>query len=236
MWHVISARMISVVIPTLNAEARLPFCLDALVASAVDGLVKEVIVVDGGSTDATLKIADGFGARIINAEPGRGGQLKKGAEEARGDWLFFLHGDTVMSEDWGDAARAFIQEGGRQAGVFTLSFDAPGALPRLVAMGAMARTRLFKNPYGDQGLLISRSFYEEIGGYQPMPLFEDVEIIERIIKVRGRSALKVLRAKAVTSADRYERNGYLKQAGGNLWLLMRYYAGVTPEALAKAYR
>lgn len=228
--------MISVVIPTLNAAERLPVCLDALVAPAVSGLVKEVIIADGGSTDDTLKIADGFGARVVNAPPGRGSQLAAGATAARGEWLLFLHGDTVLEEGWDVAARAMIDENKYAAGVFRLAFDAKGFAPTLVEAGAMLRTKLLKSPYGDQGLLISRSAYDEIGGYNDMPLFEDVDIIDRLVKRYKGNAFAVLDAKAVTSPARYEREGYGRRVFRNAILSARYRLGASPEKLAKEYR
>lgn len=229
-------RMLSIVIPTLNEEARLSACLGALTGPAAGGLVGEVVVADGGSTDATANIADGFGARIITSPPGRGGQLRAGAAAAKGDWLLFLHGDTVLEAGWAEAAEAFIDENPDRAAVFTLAFDAEGLAPRVVAAGAMARTRIFKSPYGDQGLLIARTLYDGIGGYRETPLFEDVDIVRRLVRAKGRGALRVLKAKAVTSAARYERDGYVRQVLKNAWRLMRYYTGAAPEDLAKNYR
>lgn len=228
--------MISVIIPTLNAEARLGLCLDALVAPAMSGFVREVIIVDGGSVDGTLKIADEFGARIIKTAPGRGGQLRAGADAARSDWLLFLHGDTVLEDGWSKEAAEMLKKELYAAAVFTLSFDAKGVLPKLVAFGAMQRTRWVKAPYGDQGLLISKITYEEIGGFSDIPLFEDVDIINRLLKIKGPHALHILLSKAVTSAERYEREGYLNTVFRNFVLLMRYQLGASPEALAKAYR
>lgn len=231
-----SAAPVSVVIPTLNVAARLPACLDALAPAAVDGLVREVIVVDGGSTDMTAAIAEGFGATAIKSAPGRGGQLAAGARVARGDWLLFLHGDTVLEETWAPEARGFVEADAPGAAVFTLAFDAKGVAPKIVAAGAMARTAILKSPYGDQGLFLSRTLYNAIGGFKEMPLFEDVEIIQRIIRHGGRGALHVFKSKAVTSADRYERAGYMRQVLTNAWRLARYHAGVSPEKLAERYR
>lgn len=228
--------MISVVIPALNAAARFEAALDTLVGAAVAGLVKEVIVVDGGSTDETLAIADRFGAKILKAPPGRGGQMKAGAEAARGDWLLFLHADTALEERWSAEAESFTKGFPDCAGVFTLTFDAQGLAPKLVAGGAMLRTKLLKSPYGDQGLLISKKVYEEAGGFADIPLMEDVDFIRRFVRLKGRSALKVLKSKAVTSAERYERDGYLRRVCKNAVTLMRYNFGATPEELAKAYR
>lgn len=228
--------MISVIIPTLDAGERLPACLTALDGARRAGAVMEVIVVDGGSQDGTLDAARRAGARVLSAAPGRGGQLATGAAAASGAWLLFLHADTVLEESWAKEATAFMAGGREGAAVFSLRFDAAGLAPRIVAAGAMARTRLLKSPYGDQGLFLSRALYDRIGGYRSMPLFEDVDIVSRLNKRLGRNAIFVLRSRAVTSASRYERRGYLRCVIENAIFRMRYWLGAAPEALSKAYK
>ncbi len=230
------SQTVSVIIPTLNASPRLAACLDALVTSAINGVVKEVVIVDGGSRDETLQIADGFGARVINAPPGRGGQLSKGADIARGDWLLFLHADTVLESGWTREIQHFIEARVYDAGVFTLAFDADGLAAKLVAAGAMMRTRLVKSPYGDQGLLISRKVYDEIGGFRDMPLFEDVDIVKRLLRKNETMTFHIFRSKAVTSAERYEREGYARRVVKNFILFARYQLGAAPEKLVQDYR
>jgi len=227
--------MISVVIPTLNAEAHLASCLNALVPAAVCGVLKEVIVVDGGSSDKTCEVADNAGARVLKFPKGRGRQLACGADAARSDWILFLHADTVLEDTWADEVSDFLHDRAR-AGVFALQFDKKGALPSIVTFGAMLRTRFFALPYGDQGLLISQELYRELGGYAPLPLFEDVDFIERLIRIKGRKGLQVFKTSAITSADRYEQNGYVKQVIANFNRLMRYKFGVEPDTLAQQYK
>ena len=227
---------LSIIVPTLNAEAGLPRCLAALAPANEAGLVREVIVSDGGSEDGTLGIADAAGCTVVTGALGRGAQLARGAEAARGAWLLFLHADTVLSADWGAAASAQSARPG-QAGVFRLAFEGAGLRPRLVALGANARARLASLPYGDQGLLIARPLYDALGGYDPaLPLFEDVDLVRRLVAARGCRALRVLGATARTSPARYERHGYARRVARNQILLARYLTGTPPRALAAAYR
>ncbi len=228
--------MLSVIIPTLNAESRLNACLGAIKQPMVDGLIREVIIVDGGSTDDSVKIAESFGAKILTAPPGRGGQMKAGAAGASGEFFLFLHGDTVLEVGWEDEARIFIEKKCYDAAVFTLAFDAKGIAPGIVAAGAMLRTRFTKSPYGDQGLFISKAVYEEIGGYRDMSLFEDVEIVQRLMRRKGSLALHIFSSNAETSASRYEEEGYFRRVLKNFLLLTRFQLGASPEKLSAAYR
>lgn len=225
---------ISVVIPTLNAGERLAQTFAALIPATVEGLIKEVIISDGGSEDETLAMAAAAGARIVSGEKGRGGQLARGAEVARAPWLLFLHADTRLDASWAEEARGFLADE-EKAGVFTLEFDSARWQAGLVARGAMVRTHLFRAPYGDQGLLISRKLYDDLGGYSAVPLFEDVEIIDRLLRKKGRKALHVFQSRATTSPERYERQGYAARVFRNLACLTMYRAGVSPEKIVDFY-
>ncbi|MFT5508383.1 MAG: rSAM/selenodomain-associated transferase 2 [Hyphomicrobiaceae bacterium] len=227
--------MISVVIPTRNAEHRLAATLTALVPAVVDGAVREVIVVDCGSTDATRAIADAAGARLIEAPEGRGVQLQAGAAVARRPWLLFLHADTVLEADWHDEVAAFIEHIGTgqrtpAAAAFRFATDGIGLGARVIEWGVGIRCVVCALPYGDQGLLISRQLYDEIGGFKPVPLFEDVDIVRRL----GRRRLSILRARATTSAARYQR-GYVRRVLRNWACFALYYMGVSSERLEKIY-
>ncbi|HXG79089.1 MAG TPA: TIGR04283 family arsenosugar biosynthesis glycosyltransferase [Methyloceanibacter sp.] len=228
--------MISVIIPTLNAERTLADCLSALVPAVVDGIVQEAIVVDGGSTDATVAIAEAAGTHLLSAPTGRGLQLEVGAAHARGNWLLFLHADTVLEPDWPEEARSFIErvEAGRRgqaAAVFRFALDDDGIMPRLAERLVALRCGLFALPYGDQGLLISRRLYNRLGGFRPLPLMEDVDLVRRL----KRHELVMLKSRAVTSSERYRREGYLARSLRNLGCILLYYLRVPAHVLARLY-
>ncbi|MEP3529483.1 MAG: TIGR04283 family arsenosugar biosynthesis glycosyltransferase [Sulfitobacter sp.] len=221
---------ISVVIPSLNAAAALPACLAALVEGLQAGLIREVILSDGGSADGTPQLAEGWGGEVISGAPSRGGQLRRGCEAARGEWLLVIHADTVLAPGWTDAVQDHMARGTGAAGWFRLRFDQRGPAPRLVAGWANLRSACGL-PYGDQGLLLPRALYDAVGGYPDQPLMEDVALARAL---RGRLAR--LEGIAVTSAEKYRRQGWLRRGGRNLWTLMRYAMGTSPEALAVSYR
>ena len=228
--------MISVIIPTLNAEATLAATLASLVPAAVDGLVREVIVVDGGSTDRTAQIADEAGATVVTAGGGRGQQLRAGAEGARFPWLLFLHADTELESGWEREAAGFMEriERGKRppaAAAFRFGLDDTGMRPRLLERLVAVRCGLLRLPYGDQGLLLPRALYAEVGGYAPIVLMEDVDLVRRL----GRRRIALLRAGAITSAQRYRRDGYLRRSARNLACLALYFLGVPPAAIGRIY-
>lgn len=222
---------VSVVIPTLEAAGRIGPCLGALGEAVMDGVIHEVVIADGGSSDGIAAIAEAVGARVVGAPPGRGPQLAAGAGAARGHWLLFLHADTVLSPGWGAAVLAHIQTRPGHAGHFTLRFDRSGLMAGIVAGWANLRSALFALPYGDQGLLVSRALYDKAGGYPPIPLMEDVALVRRI----GRRRLARLRAGAVTSAARYAADGWLRRGWRNLTTLALYFLGADPAWLARRY-
>ena len=229
--------MISVVIPTLNAEKGLPLCLSALVPGVVHGLIRDVVIADGGSDDGTITIASQSGATIIKSPSGRGVQLAAGAEAARGSWLLFLHADTVLETGWDDAARSFIEkiETGRRrpcAAAFQFALGDDGMAPRLLETMVWLRASLLRVPYGDQGLLISRTLFDEVGGYRLMALMEDLDIVRRL----GRKRITVLRSRAITNAERYRKQGYFARVLRNQICLAMYSLGVPAEKIARFYR
>ncbi|HEX8513325.1 MAG TPA: TIGR04283 family arsenosugar biosynthesis glycosyltransferase [Allosphingosinicella sp.] len=217
--------MLSVVIPALNAAATLGPCLSA-VAEA-----DEIIVVDGGSTDGTAAIARSHGARLVQSPRGRGIQLAAGAAAATGDWLLFLHADTRLAPGWREAAERHMARRPDKAACFRFRLDAGERRARLVEAGVALRVRALGLPYGDQGLLIARRLHDEVGGYRPLALMEDVDLVRRI----GARRIERLAVDAVTSAQRWRRGGWLRRSARNLLCLALYRAGMSAERVARLY-
>ena len=222
---------LSVIIPTLNAEKDLPLCLESLWPGLAADLIREVVLVDGGSSDASVAIAEATGATVLASAPGRAKQLSKGAAAARGDWLLFLHADTSLSPDWPDHTARHVASNPGSAATFTLAYRSDAPESRWLAARANRRTRWFALPYGDQGLLISRRLFDAVGGYPDLPLMEDVALVRTL----GRRRLALLPAIAKTSPAKYERDGWRRRAYGNAWLLTRYLLGADPQKLAALY-
>ncbi|MEO9969444.1 MAG: TIGR04283 family arsenosugar biosynthesis glycosyltransferase [Hyphomonadaceae bacterium] len=223
---------LSIVIPAKDAAGELPGCLSALFAGVETGLVREVIVSSVPSNNSeTQAIAEDAGAVWVEGGEGRGVQLKTGAEAARGDWLLFLHADTWLGGNWPGVVDTHLRQRADMAGAFRLGFRSDSKRARIVEALTNWRARVFGMPYGDQGLLISRSLYDEIGGFDPVPLMEDVMIMRKI----GKSRVCLLDAIAATSGEKQERDGWFGRSLRNLWLLFRFSRGATPEQLAKAY-
>lgn len=224
------AAPISVVIPTLNAGRALPATADALLVGVTSGLVSELVISDGGSTDETAYVAKELGALWVTGPPGRGGQIARGVAAARANWVLILHADTHLSPDWTAAAAVHVQSHAEMAGWFRLAFRANGFAPRLVAGGANLRSRFLGLPYGDQGLLVSRKTLAAVGGVPELPLMEDVALARRL---KGR--LRGLDAVATTSAERYLAEGWTRRITRNLGTLVRFRLGEDPARLATRY-
>jgi len=213
--------MLSVIVPTLNDERHLPRCFDALISATVRGVVKEVIVADGGSADGTLMIADAAGAKVVRTEANKSSRLTAAAGSAKCDWLLFLYPETALETGWELEAESFIERAipeRPRAAVFRFAIDDFGATARRREFTNAIRSRLFALPYGDQGLLISRHLYRRLEGHRILPHLEDADLIRRI----GRRRLVWLRARAVVDgATVYRRKSGLKKMALALLFALR---------------
>ena len=192
--------MISVIVPTLNSADCLPHCFDSLITATVRGLVREVIVADGGSSDETLAIADGTGAHIVKGGKTRSSRLIAGAKIARSDWLLFLRPETALESGWEMEVESFLSRVTLErprAAAFRFAIDDFGWAARRREMYTALRCMLFGLPYGNQGLLIPKRLYLKLGGYRPVESLEGADLARRI----GRRRLVMLRSRAVNVAQ-----------------------------------
>lgn len=217
---------LAVVIPALNAAPTLAQTIAAL------GAVAEVVVVDGGSADATRLVAVRSGARVLDAPRGRGGQIAVGIKAANQPWLLLLHADTRLQPGWRNACRAHMVSKPGQAGWFRFALDTDDPRARRLERLVAWRSRVLALPFGDQALLIHRDLLSAVGGVRPLPLMEDVDLIRRL----GRQRLAELPATALTSAARWERNGWIARSLRNLVCLSLWFAGVPPRLIVRLYR
>ena len=233
--------MLAVIIPTLNAGESLSGLLGQLRGRGVDTALP-IIIADGGSTDDTLAIALRAGAVIAAGAKGRGVQLSRGADWAArttgAEWYLFLHADCVLDKDWALTVTKHMHEHPDKAGYFRFRAQINGVIsrgwkPRLMAFCVRFRELTFGGPYGDQGLLISRAQYERLGGYDAVPLFEDVMMIDKIKKDEG--GLRRLPANIYTDVSAYARDGYLSRSMRNLRLLRGLRRGQDIPSLMQAY-
>lgn len=220
---------VSVIIPTLNEERSIAATLQAI--ALVKGQI-EVIVADGGSKDRTVEIARQFGARIIAGDRGRGTQIHNGARAARGPTLLFLHADTIAPSNVVDAINECLSRDVTvSGGNFRIRFDGPGRAasfmtwlyPKLENLGLC---------YGDSGIFVRASVYDEIGGFKPLPLFEDLDFVKRL-KQRGR--MIHLPLELVTSSRRFEGRSFPSTFLRWSILQAMYWIGVSPRTLSKFY-
>jgi len=219
--------LISVIIPTLNEESCLKETLEAV------GRDVEVIVVDGESCDSTVKIAKGFTDKIIMSEKGRGLQMDRGAEEAGGDIFLFLHADTILPKGWKDYVEGALKDDDKViGGGFSLKIDSKGFSFRMIEAVANMRAKYLGLIYGDQAIFVRKDAFFSAGGFNGLPLMEDVDLIRRL---RESGRVMLLDAEVSTSPRQWKKRGVLKTTLRNLFFLSLYYAGVSPERLQRLY-
>lgn len=225
----VSRSGISIIMPVLDEAPGIVATLAALAPLRAGG--GEVIVVDGGSTDATAALALPWVDRVMAAGGGRAGQMNAGAAVARGDVLLFLHADTRLP---GDAVSlvADALAGDRQWGRFDVHIAGRSRWLPLVAAMMNLRSRLTGIATGDQAIFVTRAAFAAVGGFPDLPLMEDIALSRRLL-ARGRPAC--LAARVTTSGRRWERNGVWRTILLMWWLRLRYFLGADPRRLARDY-
>ncbi len=219
---------LSVIIPTLNEETVLGATLES-VRRAAPG--SEIVIADGGSRDATLDVTRSFpGVRAVVAPRGRGPQMNAGAAAGTGDVLLFLHADTHLPPDAGTLVGSALADPRVVGGSFFLGFDSSHPILRLSSIASRLNVRWAT--YGDQACFFRRTAFEQVGGFAPVPLFEDVELQARVRRL-GR-CVKIQRP-VTSSARRFLRVGVARQQLRNALLVAAYHLGVPPARLAVWY-
>lgn len=217
---------VSVIIPTLNEADTVK---DALISVGQGG---ELIVVDAGSHDSTIKIASRFTEKIILSERGRGNQMDRGAREAKGDVLLFLHADTKLPEDWKDQITDALKDDMIIGGGFRLKIDSRKICFRIMEKIINWRSKYLGLIYGDQAIFARRDAFFAVGGFMGLPLMEDVDFIKRL---KSKGTVILLDADVSTSSRHWEKKGILITTLRNWIFLGLYCLGVSPEKLYKWY-
>jgi len=221
---------LAVVIPCLNEAARLPLLLADL-GQAPAELLAELVVVDGGSSDGTPQLARQGGARLVHCEAGRGRQLQRGIAASTAPWLLLLHADARLSRDWAGVVRQALEQP-EAAWAFDLAIEGQAPGLRLLELAVWLRCRLRQLPYGDQGLLLPRSLLSRAGGMPPLPLMEDLALMQQLRRLtRIRSLNRPIRV----DGRRWQRLGVLGTAWRNARLRQAWRRGMNAAELARRY-
>lgn len=226
---------VSIVVPTLNEAENVERVSDSLLRLSDS----EVIFADGGSTDGTVERIKELGkrhdkVRLVHSPKSRSKQMNAGAAEAKGEWLIFLHADTILPENsFHDFIREISTSPSLQSGAFEFRVDNSRFVYRYLEFYVRVRAKFGKLPFGDQAIFVKRDLFERLGGYRSdYPLMEDMELVQRLNKLDG---FQVLDVPVYTSARRFESDGYLRRTCGNVYLQLRYRFGAHPQELARLY-
>jgi rSAM/selenodomain-associated transferase 2 len=221
---------ISIIIPTLNEAQNLPRTLSTL--QTIPSV--ELIVVDGGSVDDTVSVAESWGIKVIRSPvSGRANQMNLGAAMAQGDILLFLHADTCLPDRFDDLVRQTLMQPKVIGGAFELAIDGQTTGVRLVEWGVKMRSHFCQMPYGDQALFMSANTFRAIGGFPPLPIMEDFELVRRL-KRQGRIA--IVPKAVLTSGRRWQTLNVFRTTLINQCIILGYILGVSPDRLVIWYR
>jgi len=221
---------ISIIIPTLNEANNLPLLLSDLSSIQKEG---EIIIVDCGSEDKTIDIANIYGAKVFTSkERNRGLQLDIGAKNSRGEWLIFLHADTRLTHDWFKKINPFLKGNKNIIYYFEFKINHKKIIYRVLEILVNLRSKFFKQPYGDQGLIIHRTTYFKNNGFRKIPLMEDVDFLRRL---NNKKDLKQLNLPIFISSRKWERTNIFIQAFKNWNFRRRWLKGESTKSIYSDY-
>jgi rSAM/selenodomain-associated transferase 2 len=221
---------ISIIIPTINEANNLPLLLSDLSSIQKES---EIIIVDCGSEDKTIDIANIYGAKVfISKERNRGLQLDIGAMNSKGDWLIFLHADTRLTHDWFEKLNSVLKVKKNYIYYFKFKINHKKIIYRLLEILVNFRSQYFKQPYGDQGLIIQRTTYFENNGFRKIPLMEDVDFLRRL---NNKKILKQLNSPIFISSRKWERTNIFYQAFKNWNFRRRWLRGESEQSIYSDY-
>jgi rSAM/selenodomain-associated transferase 2 len=220
--------LVSIIIPTLNEEASLPVALERL----ADRPDVELIVVDGGSTDRTVQVAQLFTPYVFVTRAGRARQMNFGARHATGDILLFLHADTLLLPGALEELQRRIIGDGAVGGAFDLHIDSPRRISEVIARISNQWSRLLRRPRGEQGQFVWRQVFEALEGFPEIPIMEDV-VLARKLRRAGRLAF--IQSGLITSGRRWNANGVVKMTLVNGWVSLLFFLRVRPRRLRYIY-
>lgn len=220
---------ISIIISVLNEARNISRTLEILKNKPNI----EVIVVDGGSEDETVFIAQSFGVKVISTFPGRASQMNTGAAVATGNILLFLHGDTCLPANFEILITAALAKPKIVGGAFKLGIDAKIRGRIIVEKMVNWRSRLFSLPYGDQAIFLKSTIFHQLGGFPNLPLMEDFEFI---LQLRRLGKIEIVPMAVLTSGRRWEKLGIIRTTLINQLIIIGYLLGISPLKLASWYR
>ncbi|MEH1855107.1 MAG: TIGR04283 family arsenosugar biosynthesis glycosyltransferase [Nostoc sp.] len=225
----IGAGKISIIIPAINEAGN----IKKAIATTQGSINIEVIVVDGGSSDDTVAIAQSLNVKVISSSPGRAVQMNAGAVAASGEILLFLHADTRLPAGFDEMIRTALQQPGSVAGAFKLQIDASLFSLRWVEWGVNVRSHFYQMPYGDQAIFLTKEVFQQIGCFPELPIMEDFELMRRLKRI-GR--IVIIPTPVVTSARRWLQKGVFKTTLLNQLVITAYLLGISPERIRRWYR
>ena len=221
---------ISIIIPTINEANNLPLLLSDLSIIQKEG---EILIVDCGSEDKTIDVANIYGAKVYKSkERNRGFQLDMGAKNSKGEWLIFLHADTRLTHDWFTKIKTVLKADKNYIYYFKFRINNKKILYRVLEILVNFRSQYFKQPYGDQGLIIHRSIYIKNNGFRKIPLMEDVDFLRRL---NNKKYLKQLNLSIFTSSRKWERTNIFLQALKNWNYRRRWLKGESTKSIYSDY-